>query len=64
MVTASGRALSWHELRKAGWSHAAIQSTIVIAFGTDAGVFDAIAPEGYVTQGEWKPLTTLEEHFT
>jgi hypothetical protein len=62
-VTASGKALSLHALRQAGLSEAATQRTIVIEFGIDACVFDAIAPEGLVIHGTWKPLAALDEHF-
>jgi hypothetical protein len=62
-VLASGRELSLQELRQAGLSDATAQRTIVIEFGTDACAFDAIAPEGFVIHGTWKPLATLDEHF-
>ena len=62
-VTAAGQALSLHALRQAGLSAAAAQRTIVVEFGTDACVFDAIAPEGLVIHGTWKPLAVLDEHF-
>jgi hypothetical protein len=62
-VTASGRALLLEELRKAGLSEATVQRTIVIDFGTDVCVFDAISPEGYVIHGEWKPLKDLTEPY-
>jgi hypothetical protein len=62
-VIASGHALSLHALRQAGLSEAAAQRTIVIEFGTDACVFDAIVPEGLVIHGTWKPLAVLDEHF-
>jgi hypothetical protein len=44
-------------------SEAAAHRTIVIEFGTDACVFDAIVPEGLVIHGTWKPLAVLDEHF-
>ena len=62
-VLASGRELSLQGLRQAGLSEATAQRTIVIEFGTDAGAFDAVSPEGFVIHGEWKPLATLDEHF-
>ena len=62
-VTASGQEPSLRALREAGLSKAALQRTIVIEFGTDACAFDAIAPEGYVICGVWKPLSALDEHF-
>ena len=62
-VTAAGHTLSLHALRQAGLSEAAAQRTMVIEFGTDAGVFDAIVPEGLVIHGTWKPLAALDEHF-
>jgi hypothetical protein len=62
-VTASGREPSLRALREAGLSEAALQRIIVIEFGTDACVFDAIAPEGYVIRGVWQPLAALDEHF-
>ena len=63
-VTASGQEPSLRALREVGLSEATLQRTIVIEFGTDACVFDAIAPEGYVIRGVWKPLAALDEHFT
>lgn len=63
-VTTSGQEPSLRVLREAGLSEAAIQRTIVIEFGTDVCAFDAMAPEGYVIHGVWKPLTALDEHFT
>jgi hypothetical protein len=60
---ASGQAPSLHALRQTGLSEAAAQRTIVIEFGTDACVFDAIVPEGLVIHGTWKPLAVLDEHF-
>jgi len=42
-------------------SEAAAQRTIVIEFGTDACVFDAIVPEGLVIHGTWKPLAVLDD---
>jgi len=62
-VIASGQAPSLHALRQTGLSEAAAQRTIVIEFGTDACVFDAIVPEGLVIHGTWKPLAVLDEHF-
>jgi hypothetical protein len=59
-VIASGQALSLHALRQAGLSEVATQRTIVIEFGTDACVFDAIVPEGLVIHGTWKPLAVLD----
>ena len=62
-VTAAGQALSVQALRQAGLSEAAAQRTMVIEFGTDACVFDAIVPEGLVIHGTWKPLAALDESF-
>ena len=62
-VTASGQALSVHALCQAGLSEAAAQRTVVIEFGTEACVFDAIVPEGLVIHGTWKPLAALDESF-
>jgi len=62
-VTASGQALSVHALRQVGLSEAAAQRTMVIEFGTEACVFDAIVPEGLVIHGTWKPLAALDEPF-
>ena len=62
-VTAAGQALSVPALRQVGLSEAAAQRTVVIEFGTDACVFDAIVPEGLVIHGTWKPLVALDESF-
>jgi hypothetical protein len=62
-VTAAGQALSVQALRQAGLSEAAAQRTVVIEFGTDACVFDAIVPAGLVIHGTWKPLAALDESF-
>jgi len=52
-----------HALRQVGLSEAAAQRTMVIEFGTEACVFDAIVPEGLVIHGIWKPLAALDEPF-
>jgi hypothetical protein len=62
-LTATGRAISLVELRKAGVSEEAFKRTIVIEFGANDSAFEAISPEGYVIKGEWKPLRYLDERF-
>jgi hypothetical protein len=47
------------ELRKAGVSNAALWRTLVVTFGTGASMFDALAPESYVVNGETKTLLAL-----
>lgn len=62
-VLDTGRELSLMELRKAGVSEETIGRTIVIEFGSPASAFDAVSPEGYVINGQWKPLLELGEPF-
>ncbi len=57
------RDISIDELRRAGLSDAALRRTIVIQFGSEASAFEAITPQGYVIQGEWKPLAKAGPDF-
>jgi hypothetical protein len=57
------RPVSLEELRKAGVSQTTFERTLVIQFGSAGSVFEAIAPEGYVVDDEWKPLRELDWTF-
>ena len=59
----SAAELSIEALRRAGVKETTLSRTIVIDFGNEMSSFDAIAPEVYVIQGQWKKLRDLGEHF-
>jgi hypothetical protein len=59
----AGSELSVEALRKIGVREGTLTRTIVVDFGDERSSFDAIVPEGYVVQGEWKKLRDLGEHF-
>lgn len=58
-----GRALSVAALREAGVSPESMKRIIVVDFGCESSVFDLIAPEGYVVDGEWQELSEVGERF-
>jgi hypothetical protein len=60
----SGRPLSLDELRKHGVSERTIARTIIIEFGAEASVFDAINPASLFVKEETIPLTELGANFT
>ncbi len=62
-VTRAGLPLSIEELRKAGVGKNTLSRAIVVEFGSCECVFDAISPEGYVVNDEWKLLRELEDCF-
>jgi hypothetical protein len=62
-LTSSDRAISFEELRKAGVSAATIARTIIIDFGSNDSVFDAVSPKEYVVNGEAQPLQKLSRNF-
>ena len=41
----------------------ALLRAIIIEFGNAESAFDAVSPEGYVIDGEWKPLDKLDWRF-
>jgi len=53
------KALSIRALADEGALEAAIKRTIIIEFGSDEAIFDAILPEGYLINGELKKLHEL-----
>jgi hypothetical protein len=59
----SGQSLSVASLLEAGVNASSLARIIVIEFGSEASCFDVIAPEGYVIDGQWCPLTELEDAF-
>ncbi len=59
----AGQELSLAVLRKVGASEATLERTIIIEFGAGTAVFEAISPEGYVVNGEWKRLKEVGRHF-
>jgi hypothetical protein len=50
---------SVEELRKAGVTNATLWRTLIVTFGTGASVFDSLAPESYVVNGETKTPLAL-----
>jgi hypothetical protein len=59
-LRADGHPLSIHLLSEAGVSEPALARTIVVEFGCDASSFDAIAPEGLIVDGTWRPAAALD----
>jgi hypothetical protein len=55
----AGKDLSLEELRSMGVSNETLWRTIVVSFGTGASIFDALAPDTYVVNGETKPPRKL-----
>ena len=62
-VRNAGRDLSIAELRRLGVSDATLARTVIIEFGSEDAVFEALTPEGYVVDGRWKLLRHLGERF-
>jgi hypothetical protein len=62
-LASSQRDPSLAELRRAGLDSAVLQRTIVVQFGAEDSTFEALAPEGYVIDGEWRPLNELDGQF-
>jgi hypothetical protein len=50
-----GKETSIEELRSIGVSNETLWRTIVISFGTNASIFEALSPASYVVKGEAKP---------
>ena len=59
-----GRQITLEALQKVGVSDATIARTIVISFGSDCCLFEAISPEYYIVNGESIPFWKLDESFT
>jgi hypothetical protein len=57
-------ALSIQALADEGVPEKAIKRTIIIEFGSDEAIFDALLPEGYLIDGELKKVHQLgHEHL-
>lgn len=57
------RPISIATLLEAGVSPASLSRIIVIEFGSVTSCFDAIAPQGYVVDGNYSPIDELEDAF-
>jgi hypothetical protein len=58
------KALSIRALADAGVPENAIRRTIIIEFGSDEAVFDALLPESYFIRGQLKKVRELgHEHL-
>ena len=55
--------LSLRKLRQMGVSKTALRRAILVEFGSTDAVFEALAPEGYVLDHEWRPLASLDGRF-
>src|SRR2546426_236879 len=55
------RRISLEELRMAGVSPATLSRTIIVQFGSDESVFDAISPQNLVVDGEAAPVWKLDQ---
>jgi hypothetical protein len=58
-----GKNLSIAELRMLGVSSATLSRTIIVSFGSEASVFEVVAPGTYVVMGETKPPLKLGPGF-
>jgi hypothetical protein len=58
-----GKDITLAELKRAGLSEAALQRTIVIDFGNDGSMFEAISPREYCVNGQTKPPLKLGPNF-
>ncbi len=57
----TGENVSIERLRQKGFDREALDRVIVIDFGSEEAVFDAIVPEGYLIDGKFIPLTKLDQ---
>ncbi len=62
-LRASGTRACLEQLRLGGASEEAIKRAIVIEFGSDSAVFEAIAPAGYMIEKEWRAIEKLGPEF-
>jgi hypothetical protein len=62
-LASGGRPVSMAALRQEGVSECSLQRIIVIEFGSESSVFDAISPEGYVLDGRWQPIEEVSEEL-
>jgi hypothetical protein len=62
-LAAQRRALSIAALREMGVSHESLKRIIVVDFGSESAVFDLIALEAYIVDGEWKKLPEAGDRF-
>ena len=51
-------------LRNGGLSDETLSRVIVVEFGGEGSVFDAVDPKGYVVNGKWSLLRDLGEGFS
>jgi hypothetical protein len=56
----AGRAVSIQALCRAGVSGPTLARTVVMEFGCDESAFEALAPEGLIVDGAWRPLAALD----
>jgi hypothetical protein len=54
-----GKELSIEELKSLGVSSETLWRTIIVSFGAGAAIFEALAPDTYVVNGETKPPRRL-----
>jgi hypothetical protein len=58
-----GDTVSIEGLRQKGLDEETLKRVIVIEFGLDGAIFDAIIPEGYVIDGKFIPLVQLGPQY-
>jgi hypothetical protein len=56
----AGCTVSIQALSRAGVSGPTLARTIIMEFGCDESAFEALAPEGLIVDGTWRPLATLD----
>lgn len=62
-IAGLNRELSSAELRKVGVCESTLERIILIDFGTNPAVFDAISPDGYFINNEFVKLQKLDQRF-
>jgi len=60
----AGQLLSLEKLQEQGLSGVALARIVVIEFGSDDSVFDAISPEGYFVGDRWIKQRDFDQRFT
>jgi hypothetical protein len=58
-----GKNLSIAELRMLGVRSSTLSRTIIVSFGSEASVFEALSPGTFVVMGETKPSLKLGPGF-
>jgi hypothetical protein len=60
-LTASGRPISLADLLEEGVSSDSLRRIIIVEFGSEKSIFDAISPCGYVVNGKWVRIEDVDD---